>query len=406
MSDDPGNDSTDLVAILEAFIRDNPDLERLEGIASDFNPFVAMRWTRQELRHSAFLRWFLDPAESHGLGAYPLRNFLKAAVGSGDGGAATPTLVDVDGWSLTTTRAFAEWEQIDVLLRNDEDGFVVVVENKVDTTEHSQQLLRYRELIEAEFPSHEHLFVYLNPAGDQPSDDAYVAMSYSLLADLVDKVVERRGTQTSEDVIGFLRYYSEMVRRHIVEDSEVQELCRRIYDNHRQALDLIFEYRPDRAQEISNLLQKLAEAHGAVMDQSSKSYVRFTTEGLDELPTVGEGWTSTGRMLLFEFANSDEKVFLKLLLGPGPDDIRSAIHEHVQDHKEIFNRAHYKFYPKWWTFRGSKWITKKQYSELSLEELEQILRERMEKLFTEDIPKIESTLAPVIEDIREERAVD
>ena len=46
---------------LERLIRNNPDLEGLETTAGQFNPFVAMGWTRQEVRHSAFLRWVLDP---------------------------------------------------------------------------------------------------------------------------------------------------------------------------------------------------------------------------------------------------------------------------------------------------------------------------------------------------------
>ena len=38
--------------LLESFIDDNPELERLEAILDDFNPFVALSWVRQELRHS------------------------------------------------------------------------------------------------------------------------------------------------------------------------------------------------------------------------------------------------------------------------------------------------------------------------------------------------------------------
>ena len=53
---------------LEQFVYDNPKLERLEATLDDFNPFEALGWTRQELRHSAFLRWILDPTETHGLG--------------------------------------------------------------------------------------------------------------------------------------------------------------------------------------------------------------------------------------------------------------------------------------------------------------------------------------------------
>jgi PD-(D/E)XK nuclease superfamily protein len=57
-------------AALEEFVFDNPDLERLEAILDDFNPFVVLRWSHQELRHSGFLRWLLDPSKTHGLGSY------------------------------------------------------------------------------------------------------------------------------------------------------------------------------------------------------------------------------------------------------------------------------------------------------------------------------------------------
>jgi hypothetical protein len=40
---------------LERFVYDNPELERLEALIDDFNPFAALRWTHQELRQSACL---------------------------------------------------------------------------------------------------------------------------------------------------------------------------------------------------------------------------------------------------------------------------------------------------------------------------------------------------------------
>ena len=56
----------ELIAALGQFVLDNPELERLEAIVRIFNPFVAMRWTRQEVKHSTFLSWLLNPRETHG----------------------------------------------------------------------------------------------------------------------------------------------------------------------------------------------------------------------------------------------------------------------------------------------------------------------------------------------------
>lgn len=216
---------------LERFVLDNPDLERLESILGDFNPFVALRWTRQEARHSQFLRWLLDPRETHGIGTYFLRTFCKRVAAKAVGRSVAPSVVDLDSWHLSDTQVFTEWNNIDVFLRNEEVRFLLVIETKLDSAEHSQQLHRYRQLVESQYPDYRRLFILLTVEGDTPSDDAYVTVTYSEVASLVSDVVDRRADQLGPEVRSFLSHYVEMLRRHIVEDSEVQELCRRIYSD-------------------------------------------------------------------------------------------------------------------------------------------------------------------------------
>lgn len=132
-------ETKDLRAVLEHFVYDNPDLERLEAILDDFNPFAALRWTRQELRHSAFLRRLLDPTETHGLGPYFLRAFLKrVAHRSVEPRSQAPTVVDVDSWDLATAAVIQEWHGIDLLVQDDASLFVGVIENKIDALEHTE----------------------------------------------------------------------------------------------------------------------------------------------------------------------------------------------------------------------------------------------------------------------------
>src|SRR5579871_2680815 len=61
-------------AALERFIVENDDLNTLESSIGKFNIFDALGITRAEIRHSNFLAFILDPAESHGQGQL----FLKA----------------------------------------------------------------------------------------------------------------------------------------------------------------------------------------------------------------------------------------------------------------------------------------------------------------------------------------
>ena len=62
-------------------------------------------------------------------------------------------------------------------------------------------------------------------------------------------------------------------------DSEIAELCRKIYARHQRALDLIFEHRPDLQADLADALGALitgsAQEHGLELDQSEKSYIRW-----------------------------------------------------------------------------------------------------------------------------------
>ncbi len=100
MSDNAVTVDQDLQCLKE-FISDDADLEHVEAILNDFNLFAALKLISHEIRHSAFLRWMLDPSESHGLGDYPLRLVLKhVAATSGEGYSESPTLFDLDAWDL------------------------------------------------------------------------------------------------------------------------------------------------------------------------------------------------------------------------------------------------------------------------------------------------------------------
>ena len=380
---------------LERFVLDNPDLERLESILGDFNPFVALRWTRQETRHSQFLRWMLDPSETHGLGAYFLRSFVKRVAAKAiGGGPEVPSVIEADSWDYIDTLVVTEWNNIDVLLRNDALRFVAVLENKVDTTEHGEQLQRYRELVEGQYPDYQRLFVFLTVEGDAPSDDAYVSVNYSEIASLVEDVITRRADQLGPEVRTFMFQYVEMLRRHIVEDSDIQELSNRIYQTHRRALDVIFEHRPDRTLEVSNFLRELIENRDALIpDQSSKAYVRFFPEALDFLPTTGEGWTRSGRLLLFEIDLSGSDVRMKCALGPGPQAHRDLIHDWVREHGELFNRSSTKLYPQWWSFHSDRWLTKSRFESLEVEDLKSQVGDRLAKFLDTEVPAMVEALS-------------
>ncbi|MFH1926488.1 MAG: PD-(D/E)XK nuclease family protein [Chloroflexota bacterium] len=393
-------DTDERVEALERLIGNNPDLERLEAIVADFNPFVAMGWTHQEIRHSAFLRWFLDPKETHGLGSYPLRAFLMEVL-SGGTDSSVPNVFDADTWDLDGAILQAEWENTDLLIRNDGEQFFVLIENKVRTSEHSNQLQRYREVVTGHYPEHHGIFIYLTPSGETPSDEEYRMLGYPQLVACVERVIERRKSQLSDEVRTFLNQYVELVRRHIVEDSEIQELCRRLYENHKAAFDLIYEHRPDRALEVSELLQAaIRNTPELTPAQSGKSNVRFSTDVLEEFPNGSDEWVKARNLILFELVNYNEKVVLRLILGPGDAEIREAIYNGVKARSDIFNKGKSKLYSKWWTFHGRPWIGQKAYAEKTLDELAEEINLTFSKFVEKELPDLENGLRAVRKELK------
>jgi hypothetical protein len=383
----------ELANALEQLVLDNPELERLEAIVDTFNPFVAMRWTRQEVKHSTFLAWLLNPQETHGLGPYCLRAFLKKVARYSSPSATTPSVIDIDSWNLDGAVVTAEWRGIDIFVQDDANRFVAVFENKIDSAEHSDQLVRYRADVEGHFPQHRKLFSYLTIEGDPPTDEGYIPIGYVEIAQFIQDTLTRRGEQIGPEVRSFLEQYAEMVRRDIVEDSEIQQLCEAICAKHQKALDLIFQHVPDRTAALSDVLQGVVGAKsGLIKDHSSKAYVRFIPESWDALPHGADGWTSSKRMLLFEFDVSKAEILLKLVLGPGDEAIRQKFQSVIAAHPELFNRAATKVYPKWWSCHIEKWMTTKEASNMGIEDLHKQLAERFDQFVSNRLPPMQSAV--------------
>src|SRR5713226_3703088 len=95
--------------ILEALVMDS-DLERLEALSAQFNIFEAIGVDRQELRHSNFLSFLLDPHQNHGMGDILIKRLLQRALSSAQDISLPVTPIDLDVWDLTEMEVRREWE--------------------------------------------------------------------------------------------------------------------------------------------------------------------------------------------------------------------------------------------------------------------------------------------------------
>src|SRR5437016_4278554 len=135
------------LAALERFVVDNDDVLTLESVIGRFNIFDALSITGVEIRHSNFLAFILDPAESHGQGQLFLRAVLMDFLKNAPSELRPLSPIDLDGADLRGVEIKREWKNIDVLITCREPKFVVVIENKVGSQDHSNQLNRYSNTI-------------------------------------------------------------------------------------------------------------------------------------------------------------------------------------------------------------------------------------------------------------------
>ncbi len=388
------------VEALKAFIDDNEELDQLETILDHFNIFKSLDLVRQEIRHSAFLRWLLDPSETHGLGDYWLRQLLRRVISDGEGSHPDfPSLFDLDDWNLGNAEVLKEWRNIDILILDEENRFVCAIENKVDSGEHSEQLQRYRRTVEQAFGDYKKAFVFLTISGEEPSEESYVPLSYTELASIIESALRRREGQLNDEIRLFVQQYLDMVRRYIVEESDVQELCRRIYRNHHQALDLIFDHRPDRAAEVSQVIQDyIGSRDDLISEQSTRTLTRFLPRDMDVLPHEGTGeYVRSKRMLLWELdSNRERGVELKLVLGPGSQHVRKAVYEKAERLPQAFGKVQSKLGVKWhiWPQKTREtWIAPKEFEDISDEEIRNRIEEKLEDFLTGRSKEVAEALA-------------
>jgi len=383
---EPVIDAAKSQRILEDFVVDNKELQQLEILLRKFNLFEALKLVWVDVRHSDFLAYLLDPKQNHGIGDVFLKALLQSVLQGEANQTVTP--IDIDVWNLDTAEVYREWQNIDIFVRDESHRLAIIIENKVQSTEHSDQLARYHECVSRECCGWKIVPIYLTVESEKLSDERFIPFGYDQVCALVERLVDLNGKMLDRDVRLVMEHYAEMLRRHLVTESEISDLCRRICSKHKQALDLIYEHRPDRLQIVRELLEGwIKQNHELELDHCSKAYIRFIPKRLDtDVLKQGSGWTSSGRMLLFEAGNDPNHLTLRVIIGPGPTDTRRKLFDLAHAKQPPF-KPFSKFYNQWNTVVAHKLLTAKAY-ELHDDEFRAELEKQWKHFLEKELPAI------------------
>lgn len=386
---------------LQNFVLDIQCLDELYEWSKSGNIFDILNISKFEIRHSSVLRWLLDPNENHALGDRVLRGVIQKLASGAKGDPLEHTLHFVD---LNNVQVLREWRHIDLLVISHEEKFLIAIENKIRARERKNQLSDYRKTLEKEYPGYYKLFSLLTPAGrsseESEEQEVWRELSYSDVIEIIESATSGNYYfHIPVDSGTIISQYIDTVRRHIMGDPRLEEACRKIYAKHRRALDLIYENRYDQAARVAEIVkvwcQEKAACQELVFDpdgaeNSSKTYIRFTTPRMSELlPALEEptGEWKTQSIYYYEVVNRGE--YIKVVLTVASKDLSEGQRSAVNTLSDRLDRKDKK--PDWRWKRLNNWDRHSIQSDPMSEELENEVKTAMDD-YWQRIVQFEETL--------------
>jgi hypothetical protein len=335
-------DATDLQ--LEKLILEDSEFSELEQELASYCPFAAVGMVNAEIRHSNFLASMLDPYRPHGFGSSIMRSFLDK-VFSEAGNRKDLSRIDLHLADIDDADIRREWNRIDILVVLPEIRLVVALELKIGATEHGDQLKRYADHIEHHWPSQgekswQHLLLMLSRGGDEPTDERWGTITYDVVISSVRSVLVKPGV--GEPLArSMAAAYVSMLERNHVNNTKLEKIAESLWRRHKEALEYLMERRPDSATELSEEIKARMDALAQTASlpnmklypiSATKTYMHFCIAEWDNIPGMNEGTgrSSTNKILLIEVENWQGQLRSRLVLGPGPTEIRERLFRTLQ----------------------------------------------------------------------------
>lgn len=347
---------------LKDLLNDIECLNPIEKFAHRVNVFNVLGLEKLETRHSFMLAWLFDPNENHGLGDRVLRGVVQHICGN----------IEMDYSSFLVER---ESDHIDLLVIFVKEKFLLCIENKIKAPETGNQLVTYKRLLDGKYPEFRKVYVFLSPNGREPSDpENWVSLCYEDILNVIEKARADLQTQSQADLL--VQSYAEMMNGDYKKESEeIKGICRKVYQKHRKALNMIFDVSSGNARDVQaedtaiceeiywqhkkaisqiwksrtgsygNQVWAAARKWAAGQDDAgkirvctaipSKSYIRFTTETmsryLPDVPGKKSAW-KTDNLYFYELCIRKEKltpeqsVWISLVINKAslPEDLRET----------------------------------------------------------------------------------
>lgn len=407
--------TTEIETQLKKLILDD-DFTSIQGLVNEeINLMSILRIANKELQHSNLLAWLFDPNETHKLGDFFVKEFIKLYykeneyqdLGNTEAKLSVFDFVNLDFSDLEIMR---EHKNIDILILSETNGLCIMIENKIYAKEGKGQLTKYREYVKNEYSDYKHkIYIYLSLFEQDISEletEFYVKLTYQHIKKLIVQILDNQSISITNNTRFVLTQYLQTLKALMNENEKIEKTAKELYKRYKSAFDLVFKYaEPSQSTIVPHNLVVLIEKESNIRPFStSKTYIRFqpeflyqNIEKLKEKEFITEDDDLINNWLfLFEFHITRNYIKFDLKIGEYINpDCRQKVYKLFSSNNQVFDKvikANGQLRPTWHLAFQKKIITSSEYNKF-LESEDDNLNGKIEKKFRElmdnDLPKIQ-----------------
>lgn len=218
------------------------DFKRLTYKKDEANIFKIINMADKEIVHSDMLAWLFNPYENHNLNDKVLKEILMQ-LSKKDAEYINLLLLDYSDLEVYREYTIDNGRRIDILMESKNNKVIFIIENKIWSGEGDNQLEDYKNYIDEKYSDYNRIFLFLTPEKERKEKyKGYIHITYSMIYSVLNCVLQENQIKFEIGVI--IRQYEEIIGRYIMGsiDKEMVDLCRKLYVEHKEALDKIMQY--------------------------------------------------------------------------------------------------------------------------------------------------------------------
>ena len=218
------------------------DFKRLTYKKDEANIFKITNMADKEIVHSDMLAWLFNPYENHNLNDKILKEILMQ-LSKKDAEYISLLLLDYSDLEVYREYTVDNGRRIDIVMESKNNKVIFIIENKIWSGEGDNQLEDYKNYIDEKYSDYNRIFLFLTPEKERKEKyKGYIHITYSMIYNILNCVLQENQIKFEIGVI--IRQYKEIIGRYIMGsiDKEMVDLCRKLYVEHKEALDKIMQY--------------------------------------------------------------------------------------------------------------------------------------------------------------------